>query len=226
MVAARMTSVREERPGHAEVFNGAFRRVGALCLLIAAAAAGWFAADRVLTEASATPTPPTAAVQRPAPPPALPPDLLISTDHGPMPILRPGETVVVQVKAATDKFIYCYYVDGSRQVARIFPNRFQPDAFVPAGQKVQIPPGPESERPFNIRLDTPRRLEAVTCLASPAEVDRSRIDGTDVEDLMPIPGLGLQDLFDAFDRLSATGASSQTLSISVVADADSRMDQH
>ena len=225
MVAARMTSVREERPGHAEVFNGAFRRVGALCLLVAAATAGWFAADRVLTEASATPTPPTAAVQRPAPPPALPPDLLISTDHGPMPILRPGETVVVQVKTVTDKFVYCYYVDGSRRVVRIFPNRFQPDAFVPAGQQVQIPPGPESERPFNIRLDTPRRLEAVTCLASPAEVDRSRIDGTDVEDLMPIPGLGLQDLFDAFDKFSATGASSQTLSISVVADADSRTHQ-
>ena len=72
MVTARMTSVREERPGHAEIFNGAFRRVGALCPLVAAAAAGWFAADRLLTEASATPTPPTAAAQRPAPPPALP----------------------------------------------------------------------------------------------------------------------------------------------------------
>ena len=143
-----------------------------------------------------------------------------------MPILRPGETIVVQVKTGTDKFVYCYYVDGSRQVARIFPNRFQPDAFVPAGQKVQIPPGPESERPFNIRPDTPRRLEAVTCLASPAELDGSRIDGTDIEDLTPIPGLGLQDLFDAFDKLSATGASSQTLSISVVAEADSRMHQH
>jgi hypothetical protein len=168
MATARMTSVRKERPGGAEIFSRAFRRVGALGLLIAASAAGWFAADRLLTEASATPTQPIAAVQRPAPPPALPPDLLISTDHGPMPILRPGETVVVQVKTVTDKFIYCYYVDGSRQVTRIFPNRFQPDAFVPAGQKVQIPPGPESERPFNIRLDTPRRLEAITCLASPA----------------------------------------------------------
>jgi hypothetical protein len=46
-----------------------------------------------------------------------------------------------------------------------------------------------------------------------------------MEDLAPIPGLGLQDLFDAFDKLSATGASSQTMSISVVADADSRMHQ-
>jgi hypothetical protein len=147
--------------------------------------------------------------------------MAVSTDHGPMPTLRSGETVVVQVEASADRFVYCYYMDSARQVARIFPNRFQPDAFVPAGQRIQIPPGPETERPFNIRLDTAGRIEAITCMASSTEVDRSRIDGAEIEDLTPIPGLGLQDLFDAFGRLSATGASSQTIPINVVADADS-----
>jgi hypothetical protein len=199
MAMARMNSIREERPGGASG-RRLFRHASALVLLIAAAAAGWFAADRLLTEVSV---------------------MVVSTDHGPMPTLRSGETVAVQVETSADKFVYCYYMDGSRQVARIFPNRFQPDALVPAGQKVQIPPGPEPERPFNIRLETAGRLEAVTCLASSTELDGSRIDGTDVEDLTPIPGLGLQDLVDAFGRLSASGARSQMIPINVMADTDS-----
>ena len=160
----------------------------ALGLLIAAAAAGWFAADRLLTEVSV---------------------MVISTDHGPTPTLRPGETVAVQVETGADRFIYCYYMDNSRQVARIFPNRFQPDAFVPAGQKVQIPPGPETERPFNIRLDTAGQIEVITCLASSTELDRNRIDGTEIEDLTPIPGLGLQDLLDAFGNSPPPGLTAR-----------------
>ena len=179
MAMAQMTSVvREERQGGAEgtSLRRSFRHVGVLGLLIAAAAAGWFTADRILTEVS---VPAAETHVEPAQSPALTPDFLISTDHGPMPTLPSGETVVVQVETSADKFVYCYYMDGSRQVARIFPNRFQSDAFVPAGKMVQIPPGPEPERPFNIRLEMPGRLEAVTCLASSAELDRSRIDGTD-----------------------------------------------
>jgi len=207
-------------------------------LLIAATAIGWFAADRLLTE------PPVATVEMPAinapiaiaeglieppsdgPSPseliaatqsAVPPeDLTVSTDHGPKPTVRSGDTIVVQVETGADKFVYCYYMDSFQQVARIFPNRFQSDAFVPAGRTVQIPPGPELERPFNIRLDMAGRLEVVTCLASPTEIERSRIDGSDADDLTPIPGLGLQDLFDAFGRLSVTGARSQTMPINVV----------
>jgi hypothetical protein len=193
------------------------RRVGALGLLIAAAAAGWFAADRLLTEVSVT------AVEthsEPAQSPLLAPDLLISTDHGTTPTLRSGETVVVRVETGADKFVYCYYMDSSQKMSRIFPNRFQSDAFVPAGQTVQIPPGPESERPFNIRLDNAGRMEVITCLASPTAVDRGQIDGTEIEDLTPIPGLRLQDLFNAFGKLFATGASSQTMPINVVAGAD------
>ncbi|HYI71444.1 MAG TPA: DUF4384 domain-containing protein [Skermanella sp.] len=213
------------------------RRYAAFGLLLTAAAAtGWFAADRALTEysvavpeppsieaplAEASPQPEPAPVpiepQAEIPSPEPPPEILLSTDHGPMPTLNPGDTIVVQVETNADRFIYCYYMDSFRQVSRIFPNRFQTDAFVPAGQQVAIPPGPEAERPFNIRLDMAGRLEVITCLASSTAVDRSRIDGTDIDDLTPIPGLGLQDIFDAFGKLAGTGARSQTMPINVVA---------
>ena len=63
-------------------------------------------------------------------------------------------------------------------------------------------------------------MEVITCLASPTAVDRDQIDGTEIEDLTPIPGLKLQDLFNAFSKLSASGASSQTMPINVMAGAD------
>jgi hypothetical protein len=214
------------------------RHVAFGLLLTAAAATGWFAADRALTEYSvAVPEPPTIEAplaqaspqlepepepapiesQAPIQSPEPPPEILLSTDHGPMPTLNPGETIVVQVETNADRFVYCYYMDSFRQVSRIFPNRFQPDAFVPAGQQVAIPPGPEAERPFNIRLDMAGRLEVITCLASSTAIDRSGIDGADIDDLTPIPGLGLQDIFDAFGKLAGTGARSQTMPINVVA---------
>jgi hypothetical protein len=222
----------DQRPRHRHAAFG--------LLLTAAAATGWFAADRALTEYSvAVPVPPTiesplaeasaqpepepepipAHVQSQAeiPSPEPPPEILLSTDHGPMPTLNPGDTIVVQAETSADRFVYCYYMDSFRQVSRIFPNRFQTDAFVPAGQQVAIPPGPEAERPFNIRLDMAGRLEVITCLASSTAIDRSGIDGADIDDLTPIPGLGLQDIFDAFGKLAGTGARSQTMPINVVA---------
>jgi hypothetical protein len=143
---------------------------------------------------------------------------VVSTDHGPMPTLRSGETIVVLVKSTVDAFVYCYYMDGFEQVARIFPNRFQPDAFVPADRLVAIPSGPE--RPFNIRVDGAGRAEVVACLASSTEVDRSRIGDTKAEDLTPIPGMGLQNLLNAFDGLSGSKVRSQIMPIAVLTSPD------
>jgi hypothetical protein len=148
--------------------------------------------------------------------PAPLPELAVTTDHGSKPTLSAGETIVVRVETTADKFVYCYYMDGFGKVARLFPNRFQPDALVPAGQAVEIPPGPE--RPFNIRLDTPGQVEAISCLASTTEIERSGMTGAETEDLLPIPGLGLEDLLNDFATLSDTGIRSVTMPITVVAE--------
>jgi murein DD-endopeptidase MepM/ murein hydrolase activator NlpD len=145
----------------------------------------------------------------------LPMDFVVTTDQGPTPRFRSGETIVVRVKTTPDAFVYCYYMDGFGGVARIFPNRFQPDAFVPAGQEIEIPPSPD--RPFNIRMDRPGQVEAVACLASPHEVEQSHIDAGETEDLTPIAGLELQDVLDAFDAFSDSGGRSLTMPIAVVA---------
>ncbi|WP_158043985.1 DUF4384 domain-containing protein [Skermanella pratensis] len=195
--------------------------IPALACVAAAAAACWLVAtgpepSPVHTEAVQT-AEAVQAAEAPEPAEAAV-GLLVSSDHGAAPVLPAGETIVVRVETASDSFVYCYYTDGLGQVARLFPNRFQPDALVPAGRVVEVPPGPE--RPFHIRLDTPGRPEVVACLASPTEVDGAALDGIDgvrTDDLLPIPGLELQDILGAFARLSGPGVDSATMPITVTA---------
>jgi len=170
-----------------------------------------FGAEETIVGAIETPGPPVAANHDIVPPM----DFEVTTDQGPTPSYRSGETIVVRVKTTPDAFFYCYYMDGLGWVARIFPNRFQPDSFVPAGQEIEIPPGPE--RPFNIRMDRPGRVEVVTCLASPHEIEPSQIDDGETEDLTPIAGMELQDVRNAFDAFSGSGGRSLTMPINVVA---------
>lgn len=183
-------------------------------LCIAVTGAGLLMADRFRTVVGvdAIEIPIRPAANRDIAPPM---DFVVTTDHGPTPSFNAGETVVVRVKTTPNAFVYCYYRDVSGEVARIFPNRFQPDAFVPAGQEIEIPPGPE--RPFNIRMDQPGQEEVVACLASPREIEQSRIDNGETEDLTPIAGLELQDVLDAFGALSGRGGRSLTMPIAVVA---------
>ena len=70
---------------------------------------------------------PVSAAVTPALPPPEPPRLVVSTPRGPRPSYRVGETMVVSVQPTQDAYVYCFYQDATGTVARIFPNRFQPD---------------------------------------------------------------------------------------------------
>ncbi len=169
--------------------------------------------------AKAGATPVQDAVTAPAPPPAGPssaaaPDLILSTDRGPQPSYRVGETLVVQAQPSTDGFLYCYYADANGSVARIFPNRFQPDAFVEADRQVEIPPGPP--QPFTIRVDTAGTQESIACAISPHEVGMGLPDRFKTQDLQPIPQAGLTDVLNAFAALPNTVVTSKQLAITVL----------
>ena len=204
-----------------------FRRFVAFVLLVmGVTTAGWFAADHFWTGVKIGTVKAEETAEAPVDFPstgqnqARSTDLLVSTTRESIPTVQSGEAVVVRLETVTNKFVYCYYIDGFGQVARIFPNRYQLDAFVPAGQPVQIPPGPK--RPFNIRLDMAGQAEAIACLASSIEVDGSRIAGSQGGDLAPIPGLQMEGLLNAFDRLSGAGVSSLNMPITVVSGAKAR----
>ncbi|MBW7851979.1 MAG: DUF4384 domain-containing protein [Rhodospirillales bacterium] len=173
---------------------------------------------RMLGSATARALPP---VEQGRPKPAEPetasfaaPDVILASDRGPQPTYRPGEALVVRAQTTADGFLYCYYADGDGSVARIFPNRFQPDPFLAANTQVEIPPGPQ--RPFNIRMDQPGAREQIACVASPHEVGMGLPEQYKAADLEVIPQASLNDVLRAFAALPNTVVRSRSMQVAVL----------
>ncbi len=145
-------------------------------------------------------------------PPA--PELTLSSSRGPQPSYRVGEALVVNATTNAEGFLYCYYADAKGAVSRIFPNRFQPDAFVEARRQVEIPPGPQP--PFNIRLEQPNANEQIACVSSPQEVGLALPDSYKAADLAVIPGATLDDVLGAYARLPKTTVKTGRMTVKVL----------
>ena len=141
--------------------------------------------------------------------PALRIDL--KTVRGPEPTYHLGDTVKFAVSLSQSGYLYCYYRDGRDAVARVFPNRFQTEAFVEIGQSLTIP-GPEA--PFRIVLEQRDVVENVMCVA--AHRDMSEI-AMRTPDLTPMP-------VDSMDQVVAT-FEDNTRSAIYRADLDIRVDR-
>lgn len=152
------------------------------------------------------------AVAAASPPPA--PRVEISTSQGGHPSFRVNDTLVVEARTSQDGFLYCYYQDSAGAVARIFPNRFQPNAFVRGGSEVEIPPG--APKPFDIRFDKRNAREAVACVASPVEVGLKLPEQFKVKDLEPLPVSNLKDVVESFRRAGGGQISEGWLPIEVM----------
>ncbi|MGE3481484.1 MAG: DUF4384 domain-containing protein [Gammaproteobacteria bacterium] len=173
-------------------------------------------AGRTPAPAPVTPVvaPPPPVTEPPAPPPAAaPPRIALTTARGSNPTYRVGDTLVMRFQPTQDAYVYCYYRDAGGTVARIFPNRFQPDAFTPAGTRVEIPPGPQ--RAFDIRLDRAGGRESVLCLAADREVGLRLPDALKAEDLQPLPVRGLEDVAAQFNAVPGARVDSAVLAVEV-----------
>jgi peptidoglycan hydrolase-like protein with peptidoglycan-binding domain/curli biogenesis system outer membrane secretion channel CsgG len=151
---------------------------------------------------------PAAPVAAPAPEPpattspaasAPPPTIQLQANKGGK-AFRVNDSLVLNAVTSQDGFLYCYYQDAEGSIARIYPNRFQPDAFVHGGNAVEIPPG--REKPFNIKLDKSHAKEAVACVASPLELGVKLPEALKKQDLEALPVRSLNDIIDSFRQLS------------------------
>ena len=163
-------------------------------------------------EAHAAPTPAPA----PSPPPpaaaSAPTIELIELRTSQEPQHHVKDKLVVQATAKADGFLYCYYQDADNTVSRIFPNRFQPNAFVNSGQSVKIPPEPNP--PFTMSLDK-KGTEGIACLISSFEIGLKLPDRLKAKELETLPVKSLDDIIGVFKELGGTAWAGQRLSIDV-----------
>ena len=160
-----------------------------------------------------SPATPAVATAAASPPPPPPPRLVLSSPRGPQPTYRIGETLVVAVEPTNDAYVYCYYQDASRTVARIFPNRFQPDPFLHGGTRIEIPPA--GQKSFAIRFDKPGGTEAVACIGADREVGLRLPDRLKAQDLEPLPVKGLDEVAAQFKDISGARVDDARLAIEV-----------
>jgi len=99
-----------------------------------------------------------------------------------------------------DAHVYCYYADASGNVARVFPNQFQPDSFLTAGDAVQVP---SADAGFDIILDQEDADEKVACIASTKELALRLPDEMKMPDLTPIADRSLDDIIEAYRDLDS-----------------------
>lgn len=133
----------------------------------------------------------------------------LTSDRGNRPVYHPGEGLKGLVELNTDGFLYCYYKDAGGTIARIFPNRFQPDPFVKAAKQMALP---GDNVPFKIKFDTAGTREQVFCVGSDRDVILPPALKTG--DLVPLKVKTVEEVISAFKQSNPT-ASDAKLDISI-----------
>jgi hypothetical protein len=124
----------------------------------------------------------------------------LTAPQGPRPRVRADERMTALLETSGDAYAYCYYADGAGRVSRIFPNRFQPDAWVGSGRAVAIP---GTTAGFELAPDEPGTSEELSCLVAEREAGPELARSLGTADLVPLPVGSLDEVAAAF--LAADG---------------------
>lgn len=163
-------------------------------------------------EPSAAPAPTTEAAAPPAAP-APPLAVALVSEKGNQPAYGVGERLIFGVETTRDAFAYCYYQDALGNIARVFPNRFQPNAQVAAGTQLVVP---GSNARFEIIFEHGGSREEIACVASELELGVKLPDQLKLQDLTPLPVGSLDEVMAAFDGLGQGAVAQARMPIQVV----------
>ena len=84
---------------------------------------------------------------------------------------RHGDTLTLTVDVTEDAYVWVFDTGTSGKVHQIFPNRYESDNFVRAGNAISIPP-PGSE--YQLLVSHPKGVELLTVIASKDDIPMTR----------------------------------------------------
>ena len=114
----------------------------------------------------------------------------LESERGAKPVYKIGELLSLNFSMNLTGTVYCYYEDAGKNTARLFPNRFNADAFY-KGSKLKLPGDG-----FKIQFDR-AGLERVACIAADRElVVPSALRGT--KDLTALKVKSLDEIVSQF----------------------------
>ena len=125
--------------------------------------------------------------------------------------LSVGDPVRITVETGQDSRIHCYYEDSDGTVARLFPNRYQKDSTVHAGETLILP---ESNQ-WQLSAPLAGETEQVMCIAIASEDDKAIALKPLLPDLLPIVATDLTEIQNWYETTAGTELANRKVSIAV-----------
>lgn len=125
----------------------------------------------------------------------------LESERGSRPTYKIGEFLNVNMSLNSPGMVYCYYEDAGKNTARIFPNQFNSNPMLNAGNLVRLTGGG-----FKIKFDRAGQ-ERVACIGDDREVVvPAALKGT--KDLARMPVRSLDDVIGQFKQVNPTAMTS------------------
>ncbi len=146
----------------------------------------------------------TLAAESVASEPAPPPLITIRT---PRQRYRVGELLNLTLEVSQDSYLHCYYQDAGGKVLKLYPNRFQPNAYMTGRRPVALP----GDGRYQLRFSGAGR-ERMLCLGSRDPIDED-LPAALEPDLTPLAVDDLAAVKQHYQALGAVGSQEAVLVI-------------
>ncbi len=140
-------------------------------------------------------------------------NVYLNTPRGTTPSYTVGERLDMTAQVSDDAYLYCYYSDEAGKIARVYPNRYTPNAYLNAGQSISIP---SPNAGFSIEFSEVGQRQEVLCLASKQELGVKLPVSFKAADLEPIGAASLEDVVQTFQRLDQDSLAYQRMKLTVI----------
>jgi len=128
---------------------------------------------------------------------------LIITAKSNKSIFQPGERLTLIVKSTRNAHMYCFFHDDSKQIMRVFPNRFRKTSEIFAGEEIELP----GNMPFEVTASKNGEPETLGCFTTEKEVLDELPTHIRVLDFVSLDVKSMQDI-----RESLGGLAGKTMS--------------
>ena len=136
----------------------------------------------------------------------------LTSARGKDPVYRVDERLDLLIRVSRDAWLYCFYLQSSGELLKIYPNGFAKPAVLAAGRLHTIP---GRIYPFEFTLTEPAGVDLVKCFASPRDVIKDLPAPLRRPEVTPLPAGTAQRLRDAFANAQGAEISEASLVITV-----------
>lgn len=118
-------------------------------------------------------------------------------------LFKPGERLTLVVKSKRSAHMYCFFHDDSKQIMRVFPNRFRKTSFVNADEEIELP----GNMPFEVTASKNGQPETLGCFTTEREILDELPNNIRVLDFVSLDVNSMDDIRNSVGKLAGNSMS-------------------